>query len=103
MIGLLEESEYSPSAEIGWVVIPPAFHRTYVTSNAVSILLLILLLYALELQDPDTGHEGLGSGYVQWPAHDANTPSHAVASCMEMKEECVMRWALVMLERRQRN
>ena len=88
MIGLLEASEYNPSAEIAWAVIPPAFHRTYVTSNAVGILLLILLLYALELQDPDTGHEGLGSSHVQWPAHDANVPSQAVASRMETKEEC---------------
>ncbi|KAN0132206.1 Acyl-CoA N-acyltransferase [Lactarius tabidus] len=94
VIGLLDASVYNLSVEIGWVVAFPAFQRTYVTSNAVGIL----LRYALELPDPDTGRGGLGFRRVQWSAHAANEPSHAVARRMGMKEECVVRWALVMPE-----
>jgi RimJ/RimL family protein N-acetyltransferase len=95
VIGLLDASAHNLSVEIGWVVVFPAFQRTYVTSNAAGIL----LRYALELPDPETaGRGGLGFRRVQWSAHAANQPSQAVARRMGMKEECVVRWAQVMPE-----
>ena len=94
VIGLLDTSAHNLSVEIGWVVVFPAFQRTYVTSNAVGIL----LRYSLELPSPDSGRGGLGFRRVQWTAHAKNEPSHAVARRMGMKEECVVRWALVMEE-----
>ena len=92
VIALLDTSAFNLSVEIGWLVVFPAFQRTYVTSNAVGIL----LRYALELPDPDTGRGGMGFRRVQWTAHAANLPSHAVARRMGMQEECVVRWSMVM-------
>jgi len=94
VIGLMDASAHNLSVEIGWVAIFPAFRRTYVTSNAVGIL----LRYALELPSPDTGRGGLGFRRVQWTAHTGNKPSHATARRMGLKEECVIRWSHVMFE-----
>ena len=90
VIGLLDASAYNLSVEIGWLVVFPSFQRTYVTSNAVGIL----LRYALELPHQD----GLGFRRVQWTAHSANEASHATARRMGFKKECVMRWKMVMPE-----
>jgi len=90
VIGLLDASAPNLSVEMGWVVVFPAFQRTYVTSNAVGIL----LRYALELPHAN----GLGFRRVEWTAHSANEPSLATARRMGFKEECVQRWAMVMPE-----
>jgi RimJ/RimL family protein N-acetyltransferase len=58
------------STGIGYVTIFPSFQRTYVTPNAVGIL----LRYYLEL--PTAPWPGLGLRRVQWVAHTFNQPSY---------------------------
>ena len=98
VIALINTSVENLSTEIAWLVVFPAFQRTYVTSNAVGIA----MRYVLELPSPDLAHgargRGLGFRRVQWTAHTANKPSHAVATRMGMKEEGVVRWARVLPE-----
>jgi len=96
-IGLLGASAQNLSAEIAWVLVFPAFHRSYVTSNAVGIM----LQYTLELPSPDPGSgrpRGLGFRRVQWTAHSENKPSHAAARRMGLKDEGILRWARVLHE-----
>jgi RimJ/RimL family protein N-acetyltransferase len=96
VIGLINASAENLSTEIAWVLVFPAFQRTYVTSNAVGIV----LRYALELPSPDPAHgargRGLGFRRVQWLAHTANKPSRIVATRMGLKEEGVLRWIRVL-------
>lgn len=93
VIGLLNTLPFNLSTEIGWVVVFPAFQRTYVSSNAIGLL----LRYCLELpSDPE--RPGLGFRRVQWGAHPANEASHVVARRMGFKEECVVRWMWVIPE-----
>jgi len=93
IIGLIRASPANLSAEIAWTIVFPEFQRTYVTSNAVGIL----LQYCLEL--PSNPHRpGLGLRRVQWTAHTDNRPSHAAAERMGFKEEGVLRWAYVIPE-----
>jgi RimJ/RimL family protein N-acetyltransferase len=97
VIGLIHASAQNLSAEIAWVLVFPAFQRTYVTSNAVGIL----LQYTLELPSPDPGSgrcRGLGLRRVQWTAHSENKPSHAAARRMGFKEEGVLRWSWALHE-----
>ena len=97
LIGLIDASEKNLSAEIAWVIVFPAFQRTYVTSNAVGIL----LQYTLELPSPDPGsgrRRGLGFRRVQWTADPENKPSQAAARRMGMKEEGILRWTWVLHE-----
>ena len=97
LIGLIDASEKNLSAEIAWVIVFPAFQRTYVTSNAVGIL----LQYTLELPSPDPGsgrRRGLGFRRVQWTAHSENKPSHAAARRMGLKDEGIQRWTNVLHE-----
>lgn len=97
VIGLINASAANLSAEIAWVLVFPAFQRTYVTSNAVGIL----LQYTLELPSPDPARgarRGLGFRRVQWTADAANKPSHAVARRMGLKEEGVLRWTWTLQE-----
>jgi len=98
VIGLINASAENLSAEIAWLLVFPAFQRTYITSNAVGIM----LRYALELPSPDPVHGGRGRGLgfrrVQWTAHTANKPSRVVAARMGLKEEGVLRWTWVLYE-----
>jgi RimJ/RimL family protein N-acetyltransferase len=98
VIGLIKASVEHLSAEIGWVLVFPAFQRTYVTSNAIGIV----LQYTLELPTPDPAHGtrrlGLGLRRVQWTAHTANKPSQAAAVRMGLKEEGIQRWTVVLHE-----
>ncbi len=93
MIGLVRASPANLSAEIAWAVVFPEFQRTYVTSNAVGIL----LKYCLELPS-NPQRPGLGLRRVQWTAHTDNRPSHAAAKRMGFKEEGVLRWSYVIPE-----
>ena len=61
VIGLLEASAQNLRMKIRRVVGYLAFHYTYVIPNVVRVL----LRYAVELPDPDTGHGGLGFCRVQ--------------------------------------
>jgi len=95
VIALLSSLPMNLSTEIGWLVIFPEFRRSYVTSNAIGLL----LNYCLELPDASPGRpRGLGFRRVQWTAHAANQPSLVAAKRMGFKEEGVMRWACVMPE-----
>jgi RimJ/RimL family protein N-acetyltransferase len=82
-------------AEIAWLVVFPEFRRSYVTDNAVGLL----LNYCLELPDPPPGRRGgLGFRRVEWAGHTENQPSLRVAKRMGFKEECVSRWTWVLPE-----
>jgi RimJ/RimL family protein N-acetyltransferase len=95
VIALLTTFPMNLSTELGWLVIFPEFRRSYVTSNAIGLL----LNYCLELPDPQPGRpRGLGLRRVQWTAHSANLPSRAAAKRMGFKEEGVMRWTWVLPE-----
>ncbi|KAJ7227183.1 acyl-CoA N-acyltransferase [Mycena pura] len=88
MIGLLHTSSQNLCTEIGPVICFPEFQRTFVTSNAVAIL----LRYCLNVP----AHGGLGFRRVQWTAHPANVASIKTAERMGMKREGVLRWTWVL-------
>jgi RimJ/RimL family protein N-acetyltransferase len=100
VIGLLHTSATNLSAEIAWVLVFPAFQRTYVTTNAVGLL----LRYCLELpnaapQQPERERPvGLGFRRVQWTTHLGNRASRMTAQRMGFKEEGVLRWTWVLPE-----
>ena len=91
-IGLINTEPVNLSTEIGFVTIFPAYQRTYVTSNAVGIL----LRYCLEL--PNAPRPGLGLRRVQWVAHTFNKPSHNAAERMGFRYEGTLRWHWVLPE-----
>jgi RimJ/RimL family protein N-acetyltransferase len=95
VIALINTSSSNLCTEIAWVVAFPEFRRSYVTDNAVGLI----LNYCLELPGaPPGGRRGLGFRRVQWTAHTENQPSVAVAKRMGFKEECTMRWTWVLPE-----
>lgn len=82
-------------AEIAWLVVFPEFRRSYVTDNAVGLL----LNYCLELPEPPPGRRpGLGFRRVEWAGQTENRPSITAAKRMGFKEECVSRWTWVLPE-----
>jgi len=91
VIGLFGASPTNLSAEIAWIVVFPEFRRTYVTSNAVGLI----LNYCLELPSAPPERRGLGFRCVQWTAHPENQPSIALAKRMGFKEEGLLRWTWV--------
>jgi RimJ/RimL family protein N-acetyltransferase len=93
VIGLMDASPANLSAEIAWVLVYPAFQRTYVASNAIGLLLRYCLELPSNLQAP-----GLGFRRVQWVTHLANGASRAAAERMGFKEEGVLRWVWVIPE-----
>jgi len=93
LIGLVDASPANLSVEIAWVLVFPERQRTYVTSNAIGLL----LQYCLELPG-DPQRPGLGMRRVKWTAHTDNRPSHAAAKRMGFREEGVQRWAYVIPE-----
>jgi len=96
-IGLINTEPVNLSTEIGFVTIFPAYQRTYVTSNAVGIL----LRYCLEL--PSAPRPGLGLRRVQWAAHTFNQPSYNAAVRMGFRYEGILRWHRVLLEGQEGN
>ena len=93
VIGLVDASPANLSVEIAWVLVFPERQRTYVTSNAIGLL----LRYCLELPG-DLQRPGLGFRRVQWTAHTENGASQAAARRMGFKEEGVRRWSWVIAE-----
>ncbi|KAH9047286.1 acyl-CoA N-acyltransferase [Lactarius hengduanensis] len=96
-IGLINTEPIHRSTEIGFVTIFPAYQRTYVTSNAVGIL----LRYCLEL--PTAPRPGLGLRRVQWVAHTFNQPSYNAAVRMGFRYEGTLRWHWILLEGQEGN
>ncbi|KAH9953419.1 acyl-CoA N-acyltransferase [Russula dissimulans] len=91
LIGLMNTSPANLSAEIGWILVFPVFERTYVTSNAIALV----LHYCLEL--PSTPKRpGLGLRRVQWTTHTDNKASRRAAKRMGFREEGVLRWSWVL-------
>jgi len=88
VVGLLHTSSQNLCTEIGPVICFPEFQRTFVTSNAVAIL----LRYCLNLP----AHGGLGFRRVQWTAHPDNIASIKTAERMGLKREGVLRWTWVL-------
>ncbi|KAH9976523.1 acyl-CoA N-acyltransferase [Russula compacta] len=98
VIGVVNASPLQLSVEIAWVVVFPAFQRTYVTTNAVGLL----LNYCLELPSAPE-RPGLGFRRAQWTAHVENERSRVAAKRMGFKEEAVMRWIYLEVEEVVRN
>ncbi|KZV75335.1 acyl-CoA N-acyltransferase [Peniophora sp. CONT] len=88
IIGLINTSAGNLSTEMGPVIVLPHAQRTYVTLNAVGLL----LRYCLEV--PSKG--GLGLRRVQWSSHPANVRSVQVAVRMGFKREGMLRWTLAL-------
>ncbi|KAH8996782.1 acyl-CoA N-acyltransferase [Lactarius akahatsu] len=91
-IGLINTEPVNRSTEIGFITIFPAYQRTYVTSNAVGII----LRYCLEL--PTAPRPGLGLRRVQWVTHSFNQPSYNAAVRMGFRYEGTLRWHRVLRE-----
>ena len=111
VIALIRASPANLSAEIGWVIVFPAFQRTRVASNAVALL----LRYCLELpSDSDSDSDsvsvnadanatdaapapvrGLGLRRVQWLTHAGNEASRRTALRVGFREEGTLRWERV--------
>jgi RimJ/RimL family protein N-acetyltransferase len=98
VIGLFFMSPANLSVEVGWVLVFPAFQRTYVATNAIGLL----MRYCLELPSAPQ-RPGLGLRRVQWIAHTANWASQAAAQRMGFKEEGVLRWMWVLPEGKEGN
>jgi RimJ/RimL family protein N-acetyltransferase len=96
-IALINTETSHLSTEISYVTIFPAYQRTYVTSNAVGIL----LRYCLEL--PTAPRPGLGIRRVQWLAHAFNQPSYNAAVRMGFRNEGTLRWHWVIHEGKEGN
>jgi RimJ/RimL family protein N-acetyltransferase len=95
VISLVNVNPANLRAEIAWLVVFPEFRRSYVTSNAIGLL----LNYCLELPDPPSGRRpGLGFRRVEWAGHTENQSSITVAERMGFKEECLSRWVWVLPE-----
>ncbi|KAI9739976.1 MAG: hypothetical protein M1818_005032 [Claussenomyces sp. TS43310] len=86
IIGLQNASPNNASIEIGFITVLPAFQRTFVTSNAVGLL----LLYTLDLPPA-----GLGLRRCQWQSHADNEASKRVATRMQFTFEGVQRFQRV--------
>lgn len=74
--------------EIGHVIVFPKWQRTFLTTNAVGLL----LIHALDT--PNKG--GLGLRRVQWRTYEQNTPSVNAALRLGMRLEAIDRWYLLM-------
>jgi hypothetical protein len=76
VIGLTNSSLMNLSIEMAWVVVFPEFRRSYVTNNAVGLV----LNYCLELPSAPGRCRGLGFRHVQRTAHTENKPSLVAAT-----------------------
>lgn len=92
IIGIIGASARDLRAEIGPVIVLPNFQRTFVSSNAIGLV----LRYCLDL--PTAANPGLGFRRVQWTANPYNAASIRAAERMGMKLEGTMRWVWVLDE-----
>jgi len=88
MIGLFGSSKLNMTTEIGPVVILRPFQHTYVSRNAIGLM----MHYCLDL--PSAG--GLGYRRVQWTANPLNLASVKVAEKMGFVIEGTMRWTWIL-------
>ncbi|KAH9484923.1 hypothetical protein JR316_0001825 [Psilocybe cubensis] len=90
LIGWLHASPQNLSVEIGPVIVFPEFQRTFVSANAIGLL----LRFFLDL--PAQG--GQGFRRVVWCASPANEASIAAAEKMQFVKEGVTRWLWILPE-----
>jgi len=88
IIGWVNIAPTNFALEIGPVIILPEFQGTFVTANAVGLVLKHLF------KPPPSG--GLGFRRVSWTAHPENGRSVVVAEKLGFKQEGRLRWAWVM-------
>ncbi|TEB33333.1 acyl-CoA N-acyltransferase [Coprinellus micaceus] len=88
LIGYIHSSTLNLSIEIGPVLVLPRAQRTFVSSNAIGLM----LKYALDL--PKNG--GLGLRRVAWTANPNNQASVRAAQRMGFTIEGVVRWTWVL-------
>lgn len=86
LVGFVRSDAANMSTEIGYVVTFPAFQRTYVTTNAVCLL----LRFALEVPVRRPG--ALGLRRVEWRAFVENEGSVNTAMRVGFREEGTRRW-----------
>ncbi|GLB39356.1 putative acetyltransferase (GNAT) [Lyophyllum shimeji] len=84
IIGIVHCNPRNRAAEIGPVIILPAFQRTFVSSNAIGRILKYLL------DVPSAG--GLGFRRVAWTANPENQASIRAAERMGFRREGILRW-----------
>lgn len=87
MIGLLDTVPEHRATEIGAILTLPRFRRSFITSNAVGLL----LHYCLEPVP-----RGIGLRRVAWHSNSLNAPSIAAARRMGFRHEGVARWQRVL-------
>jgi RimJ/RimL family protein N-acetyltransferase len=92
IIGLLRTTPEQLSSELGALIVLPEFQRTYVTSNAVGLL----LRYCLDT--PMANMPGLGLRRVQWSAFVGNEASMKAALRFGFKPEMERRWARLLVD-----
>lgn len=88
IMSLTHTNPANAATEIG-VIVFPAFQHTYITSNAIGLLLLWIL------DPPSAG--GLGLRRVEWQTHVENAASRRTALRMGFEFEGVARWQRVVL------
>ncbi|KAG6845001.1 hypothetical protein H0H87_001773 [Tephrocybe sp. NHM501043] len=84
IIGLLKCIPGNRAVEIGPVIILPAFQRSFVSSNAIGVLLKYLL------DVPSEG--GVGFRRVAWTANPLNQASVRAAERVGFRQEGTLRW-----------
>ena len=87
MVAFLRTSAMHLSTEIGGIVILSTFHRTYVTTNAVGLMLRCALAGVRD--------GGLGLRRVVWQASSMNAASIRVAERLGFRREGMLRWHYV--------
>lgn len=88
VIGWVHASVQNRALEFAPVVVLPAFQRTFISANAIGLL----LKYVLDA--PAAG--GLGFRRVAWSANPLNVGSVGAAEKMGFVKEGVMRWSWVL-------
>ncbi|EPQ54107.1 acyl-CoA N-acyltransferase [Gloeophyllum trabeum ATCC 11539] len=89
IIGVIRAEPHNLVAEIGAILVFPAFQRSHVAKNAIGLC----MMYCLEL--PTASPAGLGLRRVKWTTSPANLASAKAAEGMGMKLEGRNRWARI--------
>ncbi|TFK47782.1 acyl-CoA N-acyltransferase [Heliocybe sulcata] len=86
IIGVIRCDPRNLVAEIGAIIVFPAFQRSHVASNAIGLA----MRYCLDLQTASP--PGLGLRRVIWATAPENVASNKGAQKMAMKQEVTCRW-----------